>query len=113
MIRYILCAVMLAVPVTASAITYVWDRNTEADMASYSFYACTTPGCTPSKNTTPVGVIPQTAVGVLPTFDYNISSIEGAVAVTAKDKTGNQSGLSVLVPFDRVAPAAPVNLGLQ
>lgn len=92
------------------ALTLDWDRNTETDLQDYTVYACFTPGCTVAvQPALKIGTVPQSAVGVRPSFVLPPSS-QGKVGVTASDTTGNQSGLSVTVPFDSLPPIPPVNL---
>lgn len=111
----ILCALASLLPSYALAVTLSWDRNnTDADVASYSIYACFTPGCVPAKGVDMHrGVTKQTAVGVRPSFVLDIAGKEGTVAVTAKDLSGNESGFSVPLPFDSTLPQIPANLTLQ
>ncbi len=98
-------------PAMSSAATLTWDRNAEADMASYSVYACFTPGCILARNAgMHMGVAQQTAVGIKPTFTIDLVNKEGSVAVTAKDKSGNESVFSVPFTFDQASPTAPANL---
>jgi hypothetical protein len=109
-----LCAILmsLAVP-TAEAVSLVWDRNAEADMKDYQIWACFTPSCVVIKNAASLqGTVPQTASGVIPTWPIPAGQ-EGSVAVSARDQSLNESGLSVPVPFDVKAPGVPVNPHLQ
>lgn len=94
----------------ASAATLQWDRNAEADMKEYEVYTCTpNPTCTVQQvATSRVGIVPQVAVGVIPSFVIPAGT-EGKVAVSASDLTGNESGLSVSIPFDAKGPGAPLN----
>lgn len=85
-----------------------WARNSETDVASYKVYACQPAGCVPTK-TTVTSMVPQPAVGVRPSWLLPVN-LEGSVAVTAVDTSGNESGLSVAVPFDTKAPAIPADL---
>jgi len=96
--------------VQAQAATLQWDRNTEADMKEYEVYTCTpNPTCTVLQTVaTRVGVVQQPAVGVIPSFPL-APGTEGKVAVSASDVTGNESGLSVSIPFDSKGPLPPVN----
>ena len=95
----------------AQALTLQWDRNTEADMALYTVYGCATPGCTVTAvPALKIGSVPQPAVGVIPSFVLP-AGIEGRVGVTASDLAGNESGMSVPIPFgDTTAPSIPKNL---
>lgn len=91
-----------------------WARNAEADTKEYNVYACQPAGCTVTKNVamkvTPA--IPQTATGVRPKWLLP-GNLEGSVGVTAVDNSGNESGLSVPVPFDTKAPAIPADVQTQ
>lgn len=113
--KYIL-AVMLSLLLvgTASAATLSWDRSPEADVKEYDIYTCTPVAtCTVLSTTaTRIGTVQQTAVGVVPSFVLPPGT-EGKVAVTASDLTGNESPVSVSIPFDAKAPAAPINPRLQ
>ena len=95
----------------AQALTLQWDRNTEADMALYTVYGCATPGCTVTVvPALKIGSVVQPAVGSIPTFVLP-AGVEGRVAVTASDLAGNESGMSVSIPFgDTTAPSIPKNL---
>ena len=111
--RYLLLAVLMLLPVTVYAEIISVDRNSESDMASYNFYMCESP-CTIAKIPAQlIGTSPQPIVSVRPSLTYSLASKQGLVAVTAVDTTGNESGLSVAVPFDKKAPSAPVNPTVQ
>lgn len=107
-----LCAVIIVGLVgVSSAATLEWDRNAEADMKDYQVWACFTPSCVVIKNAANLqpGTVLQPAAGVKPSYVIDIANKEGAVAISARDQSLNESGLSVAVPFDKVAPAVPVN----
>lgn len=96
---------------TVEAATLACDRNTEADVDHYNVYACFPAGCTVLQTSAmkqPI-TIPQPAVGGVPSAAFPIAGLTGTVAVSAVDTSGNESGLSVAVPFDAKAPAVPVN----
>ena len=78
----------------------VWDRSPEPDMDHYDVYV----------NGTKVATVAQTAAGVKP--EWTLVG-EGNVSVKAVDMSGNESEMSVSRPFDKKAPAAPVNLVFQ
>jgi hypothetical protein len=105
----IVLGVCVSVGGLATAATLEWDRNSESDMKDYQIWACFTPSCVviKSSGTLQPGTIAQTTVGVKPTATLDISGKEGSVAVTARDLSLNESGLSIAVPFDAKAPAAP------
>lgn len=90
--------------VPAFALTATWTPNTEADMKEYVMYMCKVKGCVVAQSADQqVAVIPhsQTPSWVLP------ASIEGTIAVSARDTSGNESGLSNQAPFDSAPPKAP------
>ena len=101
---------LVASPAGAVAPTnFVWDRNTEIDMDHYNVFTCSTSAtCVPNLN---IGTVLQPALGASPSFP--IPAAEGRAAVTAVDLVGNESGLSNIVPFDRLAPSAPANARTQ
>lgn len=87
-----------------------WTRNVETDMSHYRVYACKVKGCVVSQSGPMLqpGAITQPPVGSSPQWDLPVDT-EGAAAVSAVDQSSNESGISVSVPFDRKAPAIPVN----
>lgn len=93
------------------AATLEWDRNLEPDMKDYLVYACFTPSCVLVKSLTTlqVGPVLQTATGIRPSFVIDLTNRQGNIAVSARDQSNNESGLSVSVPFDQVSPSIPVN----
>lgn len=92
----------------ALSATLTWDRNTEADMKDYHVYGCFTHGCAVQKIPAQlIGTVNQTATGTLPIFVVDLVNKEGAVAVSARDLTLNESGISVSVPFDVKSPTVP------
>lgn len=95
----------------AEAATLEWDRNGEPDMKDYAIYACFTPSCVlvKSPSTLQPGFVAQPVAGVKPQFVLDIVNKEGFVAISARDQSLNESGLSVAVPFDQKAPAIPLN----
>ena len=102
-----------AITAPAFAGSLQWDLNTEADMDHYNVYACLSPGCTVLQSPAmkqPNPVV-QPAAGIVPSTPLPVG--EGVMAVSAVDHSGNESGLSVSIPFDAKAPTAPVNLRIQ
>lgn len=99
----------------AQAATLSWDRNSEEDMKDYQVYGCFTKGCTVERSQAMLrsNPISQPEVGTIPTFDIDLDGKEGALAVTARDTSGNESPLSVPLPFDRMAPASPTAVKLK
>lgn len=99
----------------AATATMDWDRNAEADMKDYQVWGCFTANCVVLKSAaTQLGApITQTAVGVRPSASIDLAGKEGTLAVSARDKTLNESGLSVSVPFDKAAPLTPTNPALR
>ena len=107
-------AVLLSFVGLAQAETMSWDRNTEADMKDYQVYGCEVAGCVVAKTPAMLkGTILQPAVGAKPSLALTLAGTEGNVAVTSRDLSLNESGLSVSVPFDKRAPQVPVNPTLQ
>ena len=112
---WLMVLAILALAVTAQAQTLTWDRNSEPDMKDYQVWACFTPSCVviKSASTLQPGTVPQTAPGVKPVYVLDLTGKEGALAVSARDTSNNESALSVPVPFDKVTPQPPVGLTLQ
>lgn len=104
------CAVLAEV----EAATLTWDRNTETDMQDYQVWACFTPNCVVVKSaaTLQPGAVVQPATGN-PSYVIDTAGREGSVAVSARDRSLNESGLSVAVPFDQRPPANPANPRFQ
>jgi len=100
---------------SAFSATLEWDRNAETDMKDYQVWACFTLNCVVVKNSGNLqpGTVVQPAVGVKPTYTIDLIDKEGSVAVSARDLTLNESGLSVAVPFDKKAPSTPTNAVLK
>ena len=97
------------------AATLEWDRNPESDMKDYLVYACFTPNCVLVKSPSTLQPTPvvQPALGVKPSFVIDLSNKQGFIGVSARDQSNNESGLSVPLPFDQVAPSIPANLILR
>lgn len=90
----------------AFALTATWKNNTESDMKEYAVYMCKVKGCTVAREAAQqVAIVPFNAA-VVPTWVLP-NVIEGTLAVTARDTSGNESELSNQVPFDTQAPKAP------
>ena len=106
-----LVAVLLALPVPAFALTLEWDRNTEPDMKEYNIYGCDT-GTTCTIPTVKIGAVTQPPIGIIPSFAIPANK-EGRRSVTAIDTSGNESAVSVSVPFDVLAPTVPLNPRLK
>lgn len=95
---------------SAWAATLEWSRNAEADMSHYNLYYCPTAGCVVEKTAAmkQIPTVVQPAVGVKPTLTFTMGV--GSAAVTAVDRSGNESPLSnqaSLPVKDTTAPAAP------
>jgi len=102
---HIALALMLIIPVTLQAQVLTWDKNTEPDMKDYGVYSCEVSGCLVTKTPTMLrGYVNHPTV----TFPLPLGK-EGSIAVTARDVSGNESGLSVSIPFDLAPPKVPVN----
>lgn len=111
----LLVFVMLMLSVTPVwAATLTWDRNTEVDMRDYQVWACFSPNCVVVKSpgTLQPGAVVQPATGD-PTYVIDVTGREGSIAVSARDQSLNESGLSVPAPFDQRAPTIPVNPRFQ
>lgn len=112
--KTLLCALALVFPVSALAATLEWDRNGENDMKDYQVWACFLPNCTVLKLPgNLMGVVSQPAVGVKPSFALDLADKEGTISVSARDLSTNESGLSVPLNFDKVAPLTPANTTLR
>lgn len=114
--RYLMgLAIGLLVAGQAGAATLEWDRNSEPDMKDYAVWACFTPSCIviKSASTLQPGPVAQTASGVRPSYQLDIVGKEGSVAVSARDQSLNESGLSVPLPFDVRAPLTPAGVTLR
>lgn len=106
--------VLLACAGWASAATLTWDRNAEDDMKDYQVYACFTPGCTVAKTPAMLqATIAQPAAGVKASSVIDLTGKSGTAAISARDLSLNESGLSVSVPFDKQAPSIPATPTLQ
>jgi hypothetical protein len=99
----------------------MWDRSIEPVVTGYYVYwrIPVTPPTTPNPwvNTQRSALIPQSTVGLVPTYDlYTPKLAIGTydIAATATDSSGNESGVSNIVPFVQKAPylplASPVNM---
>lgn len=116
--KSVLCALgllaIVAVAPVAHAATASWTGNPEPDVETYKIYGCLTGGCTVAK--TPamlLGTAPHLGAGVTHTFAIDLAGREGAIAISARDFAQNESGLSVSVPFDKLAPSVPATPTLQ
>lgn len=97
------------------AATLTWDRNAEPDMQDYQVWACFTPSCVvvKSPSTLQPGTVVQPAAGTNPQYVIDLAGREGSIAISARDRSLNESGLSVAVPFDQRPPAIPANPRFQ
>ena len=109
----VLVFILLLLPIPALAATLSWDTNSETDMKDYLVRQCVTVGCvvTPASPVIATVLHPVTAPRTSVVID--IVGKTGAFAVSARDTSLNESGLSVPVPFDQQAPSIPVNPMLQ
>jgi hypothetical protein len=105
----VFCLSLFFVQVSAAA-TLEWDRNAETDMKDYQVWACFTKDCVviKSASTLQPGTVVQPPVGTVPSYVIDLTGLEGNVAVSARDLSLNESGLSVPAPFDAKAPGVPV-----
>jgi hypothetical protein len=97
---------------SAFALTATWSKDTELDMKDYGVYMCFTKGCVVTKTTAMLQSYVSHQATVNPSYPVPPNT-EGTVAVTARDLSGNESGLSVQVPFDQSSPVPPVSLTVQ
>jgi hypothetical protein len=92
--------------------TLEWDRNTEPDMRDYRIWACDQPGCVPVKSSAALkATVPQPAAGKNPSWliPSTLLGKPGAIAISARDKSLNESALSAQLQFDTTPPAVPTN----
>lgn len=96
---------MLLIPFSLYAQSLTWNPNTETDMKDYGVYSCAPIGCAVVKSAAMFKgyVIHPSVIFPLP------PGTQGNIAVTARDISLNESGLSVSLPFDLMAPQVPVN----
>ena len=107
-------AVAVMVPVLSEAKDLVWDRNTEPDMQDYQVWGCQTANCVVIKTQANLlATVPQVPVGSIPKWTLPAAMTYGQLAISARDTSLNESGLSVSVPFDLVPPLVPGNPRLQ
>lgn len=106
----VLCSLVLAG--TAEAATATWAKNTESDMKDYGVYMCFTKGCAADKSAANLQSYVSHSATVNPSFPIPANT-EGGVSVSARDTAGNESGVTVTVPFDQAAPKTPASLTVQ
>lgn len=109
------CLLVLCVvgsTVSAEAATATWSKNTESDMKDYGVYMCFTRGCAADKSAANLQSYVSHSATVNPSFPIPPNT-EGGVAVSARDTAGNESGVTVTVPFDQAAPKTPASLTVQ
>lgn len=107
----LICAlVSLSLIGVAQAKTLEWDRNSEPDMKDYQIWICATPNCVVVKSAATLkATVPHTPVGKVPSWVMPDAIRDGAVAVSARDKSLNETALSVPLSFDSAAPKVPTN----
>ena len=110
--KYLLLVFVL-LPIPAFSATLSWDRNSEVDMQDYLVRQCVTVGCTVTASSPVIATVLQPSIATKPSVAIDIAGQSGAFAVSARDTSRNESGLSVPVPFDQQAPSIPVNPTLQ
>jgi hypothetical protein len=106
--------------VVIEAHTLAWDRSTDVQVIGYYAY-WRSPNVAPNPwvNSQRSALIPQPVVGVVPTYDiyqFNLALGTYELAATATDATGNESGVSNVVPFVLKAPpllVSPMNARKQ
>ncbi len=111
----LLLVLLCLAPVPASALEIFWNRNVEPDMDRYHVYLCRTKGCS-------VDAIGQLWIAEIPqppesatevVYGPLPNNIEGAVCVTAMDRSGLNSACSAPLVFSTLPdlpPAAPTGL---
>lgn len=102
---------LVYLPSAVPAATLEWDRNAESDMQDYQVWACFTPSCVVIKSPANLqpGTVVQPVAGVTPSYVIDLTGREGSIAISARDRSLNESGLSAPVPFDQRPPTVPVN----
>lgn len=104
--------IMIVAASPAFALTATWKNNVEPDMKEYVVYMCKVKGCTVVREAAQqVAIVPFNAA-VVPTWTLP-AQIEGTLAITAKDTSGNESDLSNQVPFDQSKPSIPSGLAVK
>lgn len=104
--------IMVVFASPAFALTATWKNNTESDMKEYVVYLCKVKGCTVIQEAAQqVAVVPFNP-SVTPSWPIP-TGIDGTLAVSAKDTSGNESGLSNQVPFDQSKPSIPSGLAVK
>lgn len=91
----------------------LWDQNIETDLAGYYLYWRTQGGS--FSDAQRIVVLPTATAGGKPAPSYDLMGLNFPsgmydVAVSAYDTSGNESGLSNIVPFDGSFPVNPKNL---
>lgn len=111
---------VMALPSFAQAWVLEWDRNADTEgVGSYQVYSCLTKGCVDTALIkVPGAIIQQPAVAIAPALQVNPSwaipaNTEGRLAITAIDVAGNESLMSVSLPFDAIGPTTAKNLRLR
>jgi hypothetical protein len=105
--RSILTVLFSLLASSAFALTASWQPNTEPDMAGYNVYVCKVKGCAVQKDASQkVGTVQHPTVKWI----FPADLVEGTLAVSAFDVSGNESGLSNQVPFDLAPPKVPAGI---
>jgi hypothetical protein len=103
----------LFIPVSSFALTADWVNNTEPDMKEYTVYMCKVKNCTVEQIASQkVATVPYTVGNQRPSWPIP-NGIEGTLAVTASDTSGNESPLSNQVKFDSLTPGAPAGVTIN
>ena len=111
--RYFLTVLFLLCSSQAFALTAEWERNVETDMKDYHIYMCLTKDCIVLQTAAMrVNTVIQTTVGVKPTFTIPAGQ-SGSMAVSARDTSLNESGLSNIIFFDQIPPKNPAGLATR
>jgi len=102
---------LVATPVLAKDVTFLWDPNSESDLAGYRLYQSGTSGSYTYGSGNEVANIPTgTEICTIDVADGTWYWV-----LTAHDTNGNESGPSneVSISIDETAPAPPVSLHFQ
>lgn len=116
------CAVStLVIAGIASAATVDFERNNDTITSAYNAWICETLNCVVLKSSSTLReeiVIPQTAVGVKPSFTIDLTGKSGSIAISAKRLSGEESALSVPANFTAqpatvAVPGVPTGVAIQ
>ena len=110
--RLLITLWILLATAPAFALTATWKNNTESDMKDYVVYLCKVKGCVVQQDPAQQAAVIPFNAAVVPTWQIP-NGFEGTLAVSARDTSGNESGLSNQVPFDTSKPGTPSGLAVK